>query len=301
MTKFQKREGIMLAYPAEEKRIKAFPLLEIEDGSKQRSFFHQPKLNGERARTEWFDNVPYLISSYGNEFKFLSIIQRQLETLTKYLEKGNILYDGEVYVHGWSREEVDSALRRQTNKSNETQFLQYHIFDIQNTDPQYARLHLLGTIEQAVEHLELENIKVVPYGVCTEIDWLSHCSSYCEEGYEGIILRSPFSSYEMKRIPGLLKFKPTEADLYEIVAVNEAVSQEGELKGMVGSFTVKAKDEPGDHCTFDVGAGKLKHSQRIQYWQWKDKCIGQMLLVKHELLRTTNQVPIAAVTVDVVW
>ena len=300
MAKFAKREGVMLAYPAEEKRILAFPLLDNEDGSKSRKFFHQPKLNGERARVEWFSEYPYLISSYGNDFKFLDIIQEELKELTRYLNKGNIKYDGEVYVHGWSREEIDSALRRTKNKSVETKNLQYHIFDIQNDKPQYARLHELGVIEQAIHFLKLQTIKIVPYGVCSEIDWLSHCSSYCEEGYEGIILRNPFALYETKRIPGLLKFKPTETDTYRILSVNEAVSLEGELKGMVGSFTVQATDEPAEG-TFDVGAGKLKHTQRIQYWKNKDQCIGRMLVVKHELLRTTNQVPIAAVTVDVIW
>ena len=129
---------------------------------------------------------------------------------------------------------------------------------------------------------------------------MHHCGCYCEDGYEGIILRNPFALYEEKRIPGLLKFKPTETDLYEIVAVNEATTSDtNEPKGMVGSFTVRAKDEPGANVTFDVGAGKLKHDQRIKYWQEREWCVGRMLLVKHEFLKTTNQVPIAAVTLDV--
>lgn len=304
MTIFQKRSGIQLAYPAELKRILAFPLLEMADGSMERRFFHQPKLNGERARTEWFSDFPYLFSSYSNEFKFLEHIQREIVLLGKELGK-QIKFDGEIYVHGWSRERIDSALRRTKNRNPDTAALTYHIFDIQTddrSDYQFNRLRTLGEIEQVIHRLGLQFLKIVPYGICGEDDYVHHCGCYCEEGYEGIILRNPFASYEEKRIPGLLKFKPTETDTYEIVRVNEATTSDtSEPKGMVGSFTVRALDEPGSDVTFDVGAGKLKHSVRADYWQRREECVGQMLLVKHEMLKTVNQVPIAAVTVDIVW
>lgn len=303
MAIFAKRSGIMLAYPAELKRIQAFPLMEMADGTKARKFFHQPKLNGERARTEWFSNEPYLISSYGNEFKFLDRIKQEIKILSVEL-KTQFKHDGEIYVHGWSREEIDSALRRTKNRNPNTDLLEYHIFDYQTVDAndlQFNRIRVLGEIEQAIHKLGLTQIKIVPYGICSEVDYVHHCGCYCEEGYEGIILRNPFASYEEKRIPGLLKFKPTEQDTYEIVAVNEATTSDtNEPKGMVGSFTVRGKDDNAD-AVFDVGAGKLKHSQRIDYWNRRAECTGKMLLVKHELLRTTNQVPIAAVTVDIIW
>ena len=292
----------MLAYPADEKRISAFPLLEQEDGTKKRVMFHQPKLNGERARAEWFDNTPYLISSYGNEFKFLEHLQHELKVLAKEMEN-EYKFDGEIYVHGWSRERIDSALRRTKNRNPDTNQLEYHIFDWQTRNDlhrQYDRIRVLGDMEQAIGRLGLQSVKIVPYGVCSEIDWLHHCNEYCEDGYEGIILRNPFGTYEEKRVPSLLKFKPTETDTYRIIAINEAVCIEtGEPKGMVGSFTVASNSEP-ENVTFDVGAGKLKHTERIDIWNRRDKIVGYELLVKHELLRTTNQVPIAAVTVKVI-
>jgi ATP-dependent DNA ligase len=302
MAIFRVRENIMLAYPAEEKRILAFPLLDLADGTKERRFFHQPKLNGERARTEWFSGVPYLFSSYGNEFRFLDRIKEEIQILCKEFGR-EFKLDGEIYVHGWSRERIDSALRRTKNRNPDVDLLEYHVFDYQtddSTDYQYNRLRTLDEVAQCIDRLGLSAVKVVTYGICGEVDWLSRCASYCAEGYEGIILRNPFASYEEKRIPGLLKFKPTEQDEYEIVQVNEATTRDtNEPKGMVGSFTVRAKDEPGNGVTFDVGAGKLKHDKRVYYWNNRDWCIGRMLLIKHELLKTTKQVPIAAVTVKV--
>lgn len=304
MAVFQKRSGIMLAYPAELKRIQAFPLMQTADGGMERKFFHQPKLNGERARTEWFAEMPYMFSSYGNEFKFLEHIQQELVILSKELNV-KIKFDGEVYVHGWSRERIDSALRRTKNRNPDTASLEYHVFDYQTddkTDYQFNRLRRLGEVEQAVHRLGLRFIKIVPYGICGEFDYVHHCGCYCEEGYEGIILRNPFAVYEEKRIPGLLKFKPTDTDIYKIKMVIEATTSDtNEPKGMVGSFEVYALDEPGDDVTFCVGAGKLKHDARIDYWNRREECVGQMLLVKHEMLKTVNQVPIAAVTVDIIW
>lgn len=298
--KVQKRDGIMLAYPAEEKRIKNFPLVDQEDGTKKRVMFHQPKLNGERSRIEWFDDIPYIISSYGNDFRFLEHLQEQLTKVAMSLGEAR-KYDGEIYVHGWSREEIDSALRRTKNRNSLTPELEFHIFDIQDENKlQYDRVRELGELEQLVAKLGLGNIKVVEYGVCDENNWLAHCQNYCEDGYEGIILRNPFAGYEEKRVPGLLKFKPTETDSYIIAGVNEAISQTGVPKGMVGSFTVYSKDEPGSNVTFNVGAGKLNHDKRRLYFDHQDKLVGKYLLVKHEMLRTTNQVPIAAVAVDVI-
>lgn len=292
-SQFQKRKGIMLAYPAEEKRIKAFPVT----GDGTRNFFHQPKLNGERGKVEWFGKAPYLISSHGNEFKFIPHIRADLVRLAEVV--GQLSFDGEVYVHGWSREEVDSALRRKVNKSSESVNLEYHIFDLQSEAPQWERIRQLGIIAQEIERLQLTSIKVVDYGVCNENNWLTHCSTYCEEGYEGIILRNPFGLYVEKRSADLLKFKPTETDLYRIIDVNEAVSLDGTPKGMVGSFEVAATDEPGDLTSFNVGAGKLPHHERVRYWLERERIKGLFLLVKHELLTTTNKVPIAAVSVAV--
>lgn len=300
-TGFMKREGIMLAYPAEEKRIKAFTSVVEEDGTRAVKMFHQPKLNGERARIEWFKDIPYLISSYGNQFSFMDNIQKQLVLLAEVTGK-QLKHDGEVYVHGWSRERIDSALRRTKNRNPDVDLLEYHIFDEQNEKLQYERISDLGLLDQTLYKMQLPNIKVVPYGICSDTEWLGHCGNYCEEGYEGIILRELFAGYEEKRTPWLLKFKPKETDVYRIVAVNEAFTSDTKIaKGMVGSFTVAAKDEPGASVVFDVGAGKLPHNKRIEYWNIRESLLGKDLLVKHELLRTTNQVPIAAVTMDVIW
>lgn len=298
MAKFAVREGIMLAHPVTERRLGKFPLLTLEDGSQARKMFYQPKLNGERSRTEWFGDIPYLISSYGNDFRFLDHIQKQLQMIAE--KTGNMLkHDGEVYVHGWSRERIDSALRRTKNRSNEVGLLEYHIFDEQNDKKQYERTTDLRQLGEVIANLGITSIKIVPTGICDERDWLYKCGELVEDGYEGIIIRNPFGEHVEHRSEDLLKFKPNETDEYLILDVLEAVSKDGELKGMVGAFTVRSLSEVGT-VTFNVGAGKLKHDKRIEYWKRREECIGRMLLVKHELLRTSGAIPVSAVTVDII-
>jgi len=294
---FLSRKDVMLAYPAQQNRINNFPRIKAENGSTSITMFHQPKLNGERCRLAWFHGEPCFISSYGNEFKFLGHLKNQFTRLSEFL--GQIPADGEIYVHGWSRERIDSALRRTKNKSEENQHLQFHMFDYQNLEQQqWERVRTLGTVEQTILSLKLEHIKVVEYGVCTAANWLTHAEDYLDNGYEGIMLRNPFGLYVPRRTVDLLKFKPTEQDEYIIIDVNEAISLTGENKGMVGSFLVTSLDEP-ESVVFNVGAGKLKHPMRVRYWDIREEIKGKMLIVKHELLKTSGQVPVAAVAVSV--
>jgi ATP-dependent DNA ligase len=302
MPPFLKRENIMLAHPVEgegDRRISLFPKIKAADGNSYVQMFEQPKLNGERCRVEWFRGEAIFISSYGNEFRFLNRQKEQIEQLS--LVFGQVQFDGEMYKHGWSRERIHSAISRKVNRNTDIDDLEFHIFDHQNfVKMQWERLRLLGEIEQEIfrKGLLLKNIKIVPYSICNEVNWLALAEDHLENGYEGIILRNPFGLYEIKRSANLLKFKPVEKDEYIIKDVNEAISLEGENKGMVGSFEVFSNTEP-DGTSFNVGAGKMNHLLRIKYWEIREQLTGKTLVVKHELLRTVNKVPIAAVALSI--
>ena len=136
----------------------------------------------------------------------------------------------------------------------------------------------------------------VPYTVVTPDTWMEQAGIYTSEGYEGIILRGAVWEYEMKRSLYMLKFKPTEEDEYKILWVTEAMSKEGNPKGMVGAFAVYGDDE----ITFFVGAGKLNHAKRIMYWNNREDIIGKMLKVKHEKTKTIGGVPDCSVAVEVI-
>lgn len=276
-----KRTGIMLANPATERAM-----LKLGD-----SCFAQPKLNGERASVTWFHGEPIILSSYGNEFKYLQHIKEAIKYNFGHTQER---LDGELYVHGWSRERIHSACSRKVNKNLDTPGLEFHIFDYKSDSSQWQRIRIL------TKNFDLFNwpLVYVPYKIISTVprDWMKQVYEYTQEGYEGAIFRSPLYSYEEKRSRGMLKFKPSEMDTYNILGVNEAISQEGNPKNMVGSFIVSGDDG----TAFKVGAGKLNHSERKRLWRKREDLIGKELEVKHELIKTASGIPLCAVALRVI-
>ncbi len=279
-----KREGIMLAYPGDQGRISRL-------GTR---IFAQPKLKGERCRVEWFKGDPVLLSSYGNEFTCLPHIK---EALMQFSDS-QIPFDGELYDHGRSfdgKEGIHSICSRRTNPHPLSEKIQFHIFDIQWEE--YSQWHRTHQLKQFQENKFFDGtpLKEVPSSIIHSEDWLPFMTDYVKDGYEGIILRNPIAPYVKKRDVCLIKVKPTEEDEYSIIEVLEAYSLEGHPKAMVGAFRVK--DNEG--VIFDVGAGKLTHSQREKIWKNREETIGKMLIVKHEPTKTKGGVPECAVAVRI--
>jgi len=281
MTAIPKREGIMLAQTPNPRNL----LRNSFQGAGQ-LLLVQPKLNGERCRVEWFHGEPVLLSSYGNEFLLPKITEQLKQTPLKEP------WDGELYVHGWSRERIHStcSASRKT-KHEDHNLMELHIFDSQREDI-VQNLRLVDT--QFINGFA-DNIKVVDSSVIPFNSWLQKCQDYTSQGYEGIIIRNPSALYQKKRTTDLLKFKPTEQDEYTIDYVTEAISEEGHLLGMLGAFWVYGDDME----TFKVGAGKIKHDKRKHLWDIRDSLPGKTLIVKHELIKTERGVPQGAVAVEV--
>lgn len=272
----RERRDVMLAHPLTAAKLQGYT-----------RFFVQPKLNGERCIVDWFNRKPILLSSTGLEFPFLGHIKEAL------MEYSGYNWDGELYKHGMPREEIASIANRKKNRHPQEERLQLHIFDYRHyTDVQAERIVKLGQ-QEFNEPLEL-----VPTFIATVEEITSYTNHFLEEGYEGCILRHPYGLYETKRSNALLKHKPTELDYYIILDLKEAVSENGEAKGMVGSFRVLsiATDD-----VFFVSAGKLLHSERVELWKNRESCIHKYLKVKHEKIRTdTRGIPVSCVAISVV-
>lgn len=268
------RNGIQLAQPLSERNLKSIGRVCIA----------QPKFNGERCWVYWMDDKPILITSYGNEFYFLDHIKNELMTLPRYN------WDGELYRHGWPREQIDSAVRTRTRRHPDNEGINFIIFDVKGTDRiQADRINLLNNLEG-----EFNSIKICPSTVIHTSDWIAYAVEYVKEGYEGIILRDLLSTYEVRRIPQMIKFKPTAIDYYLIIGYKEGT---GWAEGMLGSFEVRGPD----NTSFYVGTGKaLTKEKRKYYWEIKDTIVGMYLKVKHEPLTTSGNIPICTVALDVV-
>ena len=272
----RERRDIMLAHPLTVGKLQGYS-----------KFFIQPKLNGERCRVDWFNGEPLLFSSTGLEFPFLEHIKEELK------KTPGRSWDGELYTHGMPREEIASIANRKKNRHPEQEKLEYHIFDYVS----YDHVQSERVVNVGRENFETP-IHLVPTYIA-KIEEITGYTNMClDNGYEGIIIRHPYGIYETKRSNAMLKHKPTEVDYYIILAVKEAVSEDGEHKGMAGSFRVLslATDD-----VFFVSAGKLKHSERKDIWENREGVVHKYLKVKHEKIRTdTNNVPVSCVALSVV-
>jgi ATP-dependent DNA ligase len=272
-----KREGIMLAYPVED---------DARVARLGESFIAQPKLNGDRCHVEWFHGDPVLISSYGNMFEGLSHITAALKALPQPAH-----FDGELYVHGWHKDKIHSAVSRKTNASEDAKYIELHIFDIKASIPQLDRIGMLQDMQFNWPLYRVNSYRA------DLTNWRKLAYAFVRDNYEGIILRDFESLYVEKRSTKMLKYKPTYKDTYEIVEVREAINKHGEPKDMLGAFFVASKTAENDG--FWIGAGKLTHEERIRLWKLRDELPGKMLVVKHEKLTTSGGVPLCCVALDV--
>jgi len=259
--------------------------------------FAQPKLRGQRAHVSYpTEGEPVLVSSYGIPFSFLGHIIEDLRTLPP------LRYDGELYVHSpeFTQERLNGILNRTANAHPDSSAIQFHIFDVISPEPQWARLMELDQALASV--LSTSSIKKVPYEAISTSLWQSQAQDYLAQGYEGIILRKDAGSYsplnpltQAKRPSCLLKFKPTERDEYLIVNYKEGT---GQYANALGALRVSSPDGSG---VFWVGTGPVfTKAQRFALWPQRNNLIGQTLIVKHEPIRTVNNLPICTTAIKIV-
>ena len=275
------RENIMLCYPTDEGRIHRLGP----------QIFADPKLNGERCRVEWFHNEPILISSFGNQFWNMDHITDALKELAK--KEGQLPWDGELYKHGWGFSRIHSACSRKVNINPDTARLEFHIFDYQ--DPHVQQWYRASSLLRVKEYFSrTDPLQVVERLIINNEDWAEAALTYCDQGYEGTVLRSFTGMYVMKRNTSILKYKPTEKDEYLIIGTKEGT---GWAEGMLGSFLVRGEDD----TVFSVGSGKtLTKPRREKFWKIREELPGKMLLTKHEKLKTRLGKPVGAVAMEVI-
>jgi ATP-dependent DNA ligase len=267
-----KRESVMLAYPIDEKRLAKLPEIVI----------FQRKFNGERCRVNWEDGKPILYSSCNNVMPFFKKVKEEL--LDNHLQGLN--FDGELYRHGLSREEIHSIASRRVSIHPDEEQLSLHIFDIINTETQINRLSLIDS------YLTFPGTNIVKVKSCwrKKESLLHFADLFVKEGYEGVILRDPSALYTPRKCNFMLKFKPTEKDIYPIVGWQEEIDKDGVPKDRLGSVLVKDSDGQ----VFSVGTGNALDAAGREYW-WKPentarltKCFAH---VKHSPILTVKGFP----------
>jgi len=265
-----RRQGIMLCYPFEEKRLLKWDL----------PYIVQPKLDGERCKAIPTPSGYLLTSSEGNAF-CLPHINAALDELTS-----DVWFDGELYCEGLSFEEIHSRVstsRLELHPCSEQ--IRYHIFDIITHDRARIRQKDLDCIFERFSRgrYELAHVPWFPVRSLDEI--MDYLRSFVTFGYEGIIVREPNAPYEPRRSTKMMKFKPGRSDVYRIVGFKEEISKDGIPKGTLGAFILQGPDG----SPFGVGSG-FTRDEREAYWDMRQKLVGCYCGIRYQHL-TDRGVP----------
>jgi len=164
--------------------------------------------------------------------------------------------DGELYVHGWSFEEIHSVVSRRRERHPDYHYMEYHYFDIvEEGTPQWARLLRL---QQLRPILHWTGFRAVPtYMADNEERIWDHQREIVDLGYEGIIVRKKNGLWIPRRSTELMKFKPKQQDAYDVVGAIQMVDKDGNLKNTLGALICETDGE-----FFRVGTGMTDHTRK---------------------------------------
>ena len=276
MNNFQRWKGIMKCVPFEEKRLlKWHP-----------PYIVQPKYDGVRCRAIHTETGGYLLlSSEENIIYSVPHLNMTFDRLGLQAE-----FDGELYCHGLSFEEILSITSRTVNIHSDSERIQFHLFDIVNDQPQMRRSIIIENLRNLSN-----SIQVAPFWLCENLDDIMRVfDKIINLGYEGIIVRHQLAPYERKRSTMVMKFKPKKEDDYEIVGYEEEISIEGKPKNSLGALICRS----GDGNTFSAGSG-FSRDDRETLWNSKESLIGRICKIKYQHLTTGKQVPRFPVFVEI--
>lgn len=263
-----KRTGIMLAKPYERHLIARMPDKVIV----------QPKIDGDRIRAVPTREGYQLLTSSGKVMPCLPHINSALNEMFTWGGFAPTL-DGEGYIHGMPQQDIHSICSRKKEWHPGHLSMEYHIFDIIAPGNQDSRVESLPKIIKQGKTIKVLESRLIPRD-----DWQNSLRDFLELGYEGIIIRDPDALYSFGKQSCILKYKPGKEDYYKVIGAKEALSIEGDLKGMLGALLLQ--DKHGNQ--FFCGAGCLKHDERILWWKLKGRLYGMIAHVRYLKLTNSN-------------
>lgn len=179
-------------------------------------------------------------------------------------------YDGELYHHDRSLQQIVSMVKRAQPGNKE---IQYRIYDLVNTGlPFKARKRALNRILRTAGP---SVVRTKTYLVDSKEAATDLFTRFLEEGYEGAMWRDPDGIYECgTRSWGLIKIKPFDEDEFEIIGVNEATGRD------IGTaiFVCKTKSEE----EFTVRPIGTREVRREYFNNFEEKYLGKMLTVRFQ-------------------
>jgi DNA ligase-1 len=183
-------------------------------------------------------------------------------------DTGGLVVDGELYVHGSSFQQIQSAV---TKANALTPQVEYWIFDLVMPEPFDVRL---ATLEALLERDIPDAIKLVPTHRVVDAEWMRrYHDRFCEMGFEGTILREAESPYEHKRSRHIVKVKDFVDTEFPVVGWKTGKGKEADQI----MFTCQAPNG----LKFDVTPNESIETRR-QWLPHAATFIGKQYTVKHQ-------------------
>lgn len=200
---------------------------------KKENIYLQPKLDG--LRMIFHNDILYTreLKIYPGK-EYIKTEMKKIILPERY-NLALIYFDGELYKHGMSLQEINSLGRKETKDT----ILEYNIYDcFIPSEPNLSFEQRLKILTEIKTKNDFKHIKIVDtHQVNSFEDIEKHYSYYLKDSYEGVIIRLGNSKYEMnKRSYHLLKYKPIVTEEYIIIDVEEG---KGKNKG-IPLFTLSA-------------------------------------------------------------
>jgi len=234
----------------------------------------QPKLNGVRCIARRVGDTIKYASRGGKEYTSLEHLTPDLLRLMP----DGAAFDGEVYIHGYSIQQLSGAVRRKHLKRHKplSEPLQYHVYDIAlpatTFIDRWARVRKLFTYANLKPGGLIREVQT--FQVSTEDEMFEAHTSFVRNGYEGIILRNAQGLYLFDhRSNDLQKYKEFEDAEFTIVGGEEG---QGKDEGTV-IFTCTTNEGK----TFNV---RPRGSRELRSAWYKDLSvlIGLALTVRYQ-------------------
>lgn len=235
----------------------------------------QPKLDGYRCVFNSKDGS--CNSRQGKEFSIIKGTELYKELMSI---KGDIILDGELYIHGGLFEDL-GILRKKKLEKNDIDYLdkiEYHVYDIiinnMDFDSRFIKLkNLIDTNKfkmiKLVETLEVESEDMIN----------KYHSDFIKNNYEGSILRNKLGIYKCKiRSTDLLKYKDFQDDEFEIVNFTYEKDTSKENNDLIVWI---CKTTSGDEFNVRPGGTKIERQKIYNNCVDNFKYKGKKLYVKY--------------------
>ena len=245
-----------------------------------KGWYAEPKINGNRGLIFIGNNYINVLSRNNKPIYNTELIQADIIN-SRF---NNYVLDGEFYIPGDTTNNTDwsnttSVLRTQT-KHNERDKLCFFVFDIFplvyrgekliDYPLRERKLYLNNVVKQ----INSPRIKFVEYAVVNNhSDVLICLNTYLMQGFEGTVIKDPFSAYVNKRSNSWLKVKKIVTDEYPIVNV---LRGKGKYSKTTGSILISVNG-----VIVGVGTGMTDNDRNL-IWSERDELIGIYLEVSYQ-------------------